>query len=133
MTSISNDPSSSFIDPYTAGPGYYMPEVPKHSGVGVASFILAVLSCLTMCALFISAVYMQVQDPMMVEPDDGTSMLWNSTAIGAALLAVVGLVLGIMGLLTAGRRKRYAVLGIAFNGLTVLTVVSLLVMGLVTS
>ena len=112
--------------------GYGYPPAPaKHSGVGLASFIMAILTGLAILALFVWAGYMQVTDPAAVENENDPRMIAIGVGFMACLLLVlVGIALGIGGVLQTDRKKLFGILGLVLNGLIVLLTVGLIVLGL---
>ena len=117
-----------------------------HSRMGIASFVIAVLATVVIVALFIvSGVLLgqvlQGMDPQ--NPPDPQQLqrdLQNSpTAAGLGLafigifgclfLYLVGFILGIAGLIQRHRRRLFAVLGTVLNGLVLLVMGALVVLG----
>jgi hypothetical protein len=101
----------------------------RHSGVGIASFVLGVLAGLTAFGLL--AVGVTLAMGARGEIDDGTVMVASLGLglMGAIALALVGLVLGIGGLAQANRRKVFAILGVCCNGVVLLGIAALIVLG----
>ncbi len=99
---------------------------PPHSRFGVASFILAIavgLLELASLALATALVFRKnaSQGPLMITAGCGMFL-------GLAV-ALVGLVLGIIGTRQTNRRKVFAILGTCFNGIILLGVLALLILG----
>ena len=114
----------------------------RHSRLGIASFVIAILSILGIVLFFVIAISVassaigpdpQNFDPSSIGPDSPlatTFFFLSLLLLGSILITVVGLGLGIAGLIQRRRRKLFAALGTALNGLIVLGVVSLIVLGL---
>lgn len=109
---------------------------PKHSGPGIASFVLGLLSILTG---IISLLVMIVGLADYVTPEglfipDSEELAADSAVLAGALLfflslllSIVGVVLGIVGCVIRNRRRVFAILGLVFSAIvTVGTVVTLL-------
>ena len=119
-----------YQQPYPQGGGYlpYAAWVPqKHSGVGVASFIIAIAVGLLELAMVVLAAVLVQHASSQTPPTmafAGCGMLLGLAA------CVVGVVLGIVGLGQSDRRKLFAVLGLCFNALILLFVLGLMLLGL---
>ncbi len=86
---------------------------PKHSGFGIASFIISILApaffiCSLMTLYFVGGG--AYPGAMVIVP----------LFLGAYGFLFIGIGLGIAGLFQKNRRKVYAILGITFSGLTIL-------------
>lgn len=115
----------------------------RHSRMGIASFVIGILSILGIILFFVlvssvasSAIGSDPQnfDPNSLSPDSplATTLFFLSLLfLGSILITVVGLGLGISGLIQRRRKKLFAALGTALNGLIVLGFVSLIVLGAV--
>ena len=105
----------------------------QHSGLGIASFILALVSGLSVIALIVVAGFMEASTPGGVDEDDPAVIVLGLTVCAGAIAAVVGLALGIAGAVQRHRKKVFAVLGLVFNALVVLSVAGLMVIGMLNS
>ena len=95
---------------------------PKHSELGVASFVVFLVSCtLLPSAPVILAVNKSVFAELPLLPLE-IHFLVGMLPIATVLLYLIGVVLGIAGAAQRNRRKVFAVLGIVFNGGVVLLV-----------
>ena len=105
---------------------WQQPVVLKHSGVGIASFILGISMVVLELALIVLAAVLVQQH----QPSSSPSMeIAGCTMILGLLACVVGVVLGIVGALQRDRRKLFAILGLCVNGLILLGVVGLFLIG----
>ncbi|HZG74260.1 MAG TPA: hypothetical protein VEZ72_00255 [Paenibacillus sp.] len=113
----------------------------KHSGIGIASFILAVVSILGMIGSGIGAgvaVAGFADDPALLnglETGELPAGMGGFLAlIGLMFLfiltALVGAVLGLVGLFQKDRAKLFSILGLVFNSLVVLFVMVVMIVGM---
>jgi len=113
---------------------YTQPSAPaelKHSGVGIASFVLSMLSGVSLFVLFGVAGYMESQSPAGMSEDDPTTMLLGVALIAAAMAQFLAFILGVVGLFQPNRKKIFAILGTIFSLLAILTFGGLMVVGFV--
>lgn len=101
----------------------------KHSGVGIASFVLSMLSGVSLFVLFAVAGYMESQSPGGMNEDDPTTMLLGVALIAAGMAQFLAFVLGVVGLFQANRKKIFAILGTIFSLLAILAFGGLMVVG----
>ncbi|WP_025698068.1 hypothetical protein [Paenibacillus durus] len=100
------------------------PRVIKHSGPGIASFVIAMVALAGYIVSFI------VAGTLIAPVLDETGVLKGETSgaflfLGLAILAlaalnVIGVVVGIIGLALRGRRKVFGIIGTIINGLILL-------------
>lgn len=115
----------------------------RHSRMGIASFIIAILTTVLIVVLFIIAGVIGASafsgaDPQSIDPQSiqdspafaGLALVGIGFIVGIGLF-LVGLVLGLIGIFQRRRKRLFAVLGTIFNGLAVLAVVAVVVIGLV--
>ncbi|MFF2888399.1 hypothetical protein [Paenibacillus sp. NPDC057967] len=113
------------------GPPYGQgPIVKKHSGLGISSFVLALVALLT----FILAIILiasslpefmnmtsqeELQQRIMDSNGEGfEGLVFGSLVIFLAIgIAFIGLVLGIIGACMRNRKKVFSIIGIVLNGL----------------
>lgn len=116
----------------------------KHSGVGIASFIIAVVSILGLSGSVIAATAMAAAmagDSIAISPDtvqelpEGMGGLLAVAGLMFFLIvaALVGAVLGLVGLFQKERLKLFSILGLTFNSLLVLVVFIVLVVGMLSA
>jgi len=108
----------------------------KHSRLGIASFIMAVISIagiILAIFLLVSAIGSQL-DPAAIQAGELPTLpegLMKSviTATGLfflfIILSLIGAVLGVAGLFQKDRLKLFAILGLVFNGLLVFLIVAI--------
>ena len=104
-----------------AQPGQPAPDRPQ-SGIGIASFVLAVLCGVATIGVFGYAGYVEVTTSGGVGANETVATLigLGILACGAALL--VGLILGIVALFQRNRRRVFAAIGVGLNGLFVVLI-----------
>lgn len=98
-----------------------------HSGVGILSIILAILSFMAFVGVIIFAVILEANGPM-VEDDPGTMMI-GLLAIGCLGGWLVGLVLALVGTFQTERNRSCPFIGLILNGLFLMGAAALLVVG----
>ncbi|CAM4273365.1 hypothetical protein L1N85_18250 [Paenibacillus alkaliterrae] len=139
-----NDPSTArpiFSNPFPAEEGPL-----KQSGLGIASFILALLAVvLVIVAIVFGTVFADqiIDNEVLLDSSDPNAMMEvigeesmvpvmmaGLSIIAAIGVAFVGLILGIIGAFSKNRRKVFSVIGIILNGLLVVGAVGLVVVGI---
>ncbi len=101
----------------------------KHSGLGMASFVLSLLTVAGVIGFYLAvtaAVSRGVVDA--TNPPAGL-LAAGMVFLISVLVALVGIGLGIAGLIQKDRRRVLAVVGLVLNSLVVLTVAVLIVLG----
>lgn len=129
---IANAPAFSGIDDSESTPI-------RHSGLGVASFILSIVSFLAFIGITIGFLFLianRIDLSGIVEGNDQLTLTEEELAdkigpflgylflyIFIVLLNLVGLILGLVGLAKPGFKKVFSVLGTVLNGLALLSMV----------
>lgn len=101
-----------------------------HSGLGIASFVIGLIAVVLDFILIAAAVISARARPIGRREEESLAVLLGLMACGGVVAGIVGFCLGIAGLCQADRRKVFAILGVVFNGLVVLAVAFLLVLGM---
>ena len=104
--------------------------VVTQSGLGIASFIIAVAVGFGMALLVVYAGVVEASTPGGMNEQSTMAMLIGFGALGGMAAAVLGIVLGIGGLVQRDRKRLFAVLGLVLNGLTIVGVAGLILVGL---
>jgi hypothetical protein len=113
-----------------AAPGAYAPVPAKHSGVGIASLLLGILSVLGLVATTVVAVIVAGNDPSVFENENAPATIGVGVcALLCLLLSLVGIGLGIGGLVQGNRKRVFPVIGLSLNAVIVILVVGLVVLG----
>jgi len=116
--------------PVGAPPYGQGPIVKKHSGLGIASFILALVALLTFILSFIlilssfsSIPDFATQEELQQSIIDSNGAGFEGLVIGSLIIflsigiAFIGLVLGIIGACFKNRKKVFSIIGIVLNAL----------------
>lgn len=113
----------------------------RHSRMGIASLVIAVLSIIAIVLFFVISVSVasseigndpQSFDPNSIDQDSPlatTFALLGLGLVGSMLLTVLGFGLGVAGLIQRRRKRLFAILGTVLNGLVILGVLALFVLG----
>jgi hypothetical protein len=97
---------------------------------GIVSFIIGIASGLVICVLIVVAVILTLEAGGNLDENSPEAMIVGLGIIGALGLALVGLILGIIGLGGDRPLKVLAGLGVVFNGLILLGTLGLIVLGI---
>ncbi|TYP71214.1 hypothetical protein [Paenibacillus methanolicus] len=114
------------------------PAPQKQSGLGIASFIIGIASIAGVIAsIFIITSFIMNDlglNGNMIEIDAENMgielLLGGLIMMGSVLLALLGLILGIIGACMRSRRKAFAIVGIVLNALLVVLVGALFLIGI---
>jgi hypothetical protein len=113
------------------------PRVFKHSGPGIASFVLSMLSLLgyiASVALLGAIVSPSFNVESLNSPSKELIQILGSVVLLLLLfviLNVIGLILGIVGSVLKNRRKLFSVLGLIINGVILLCIASFFIYAVV--
>ncbi len=102
----------------------------RHSGLGIASFIVAILVGLIEVGIIGAASIAEVKNPGIINEESPWAIAAGLGVCGGILLAVAGAGLGIAGLMQSQRYKLFAIIGLVFNSIIVLGMVGLIAIGL---
>ncbi len=99
----------------------------KHSGFGIISFLLSLVSGLGMVVLIVAAVLMESENL----PDDSPQlMLLGFGVIGIGLMELFAAIFGFVALFQPDRKKIFAILGLVFSVGAILLFGGLVILGL---
>jgi hypothetical protein len=101
----------------------------RHSGLGIAAFILSLCGGILLFLLIVVAGYAEMTTPGGLDESAPATVLLGLALLGAGLMEVVALALGIAGVLQRDRRKVFAILGMVFSAGTLLGTAGLMVLG----
>ncbi len=116
-------------------PSGNLPDARKHSRLGIASFVIGIISMLVFCLAIVLAfgygITIASSNPSIQSLQGSPTFL----ALGLVLflspiLSLVGVVLGFVAVFQKDSKKLFAVLGLVFNFLIILVFCVLLVFGL---
>lgn len=121
---------------------------PKHSKLGIASFLLAIATYTTAVIMVFLAVPAITDMFQIIDPENTTEItaeqqeqlaeaLESNQTLAGVLVAMmaaggfcfIGLILGIVALFTKNRKKLFAVIGTIFNGLPIAVIFLFLAAG----
>jgi hypothetical protein len=102
----------------------------KHSGVGIASFILSVMSAVFIFITLVVAGVMEATTPGGMDEGAPGTIVVGLMMITFFFVAMVGLGLGVGGLCQKNRKKIFAILGTIFSTVTILCTVFVVILGL---
>lgn len=112
----------------------------KHSGPGIASFVIGLLSILTMIismVVMIAGLADYIDENGNLFVPDQEEFATDPSVLGGILLfflgmllSVVGVVLGIVGCVIRNRKRVFAILGLVFSGLVAVGMIFTILLGL---
>jgi hypothetical protein len=102
----------------------------KHSGYGIASFVISLVSGMTVFALFFFSVVLGFINKGGPEHGSPITGVMGCVLILAGLGFLIGLALGISGAAERRRKKIFTVLGIVFNALGISAIAGLIAIGM---
>jgi hypothetical protein len=112
----------------------------KHSGLGIASFILALVAIIGIIGSVITMVVSvgsAISDPAAINPENpsfaalGPAIAASFGMIISVVLSFVGAILGIVALFQKERAKLFSILGTVFNSLIVFGLIALFLIGII--
>lgn len=111
----------------------------KHSGPGIASFIIGLIGLVSLIGLLIGAAVVTVNlvsdfsagelPSQEVLEQSGGIIVIGLLAILIIFMILIGLILGIVGLVLKNRKKAFAITGTVINGLLLIGTVFMIVLG----
>jgi len=102
-----------------------------HSGVGIASLICGVLAAIAEAVTFIVVIVMVIKNPQGPPDEQSAEMMAiGGVFCGGFVLNLIGGVLGVAALAVPNRNKLFAILGLVINGLMILAVAGLMLLGM---
>jgi phosphoglycerol transferase MdoB-like AlkP superfamily enzyme len=90
-------------------------EEKKHSGLGIASFIISIISGILVFFLLVIAGVMEVSTPGGIDENSAGAIILGMFLIALMFVSLVALGLGIGGLLHKERKRIFAILGTVFS------------------
>jgi len=96
----------------------------KHSGPGIASFVISVVALVGYIISFVIVgfLYSSILNELGELTNDSSQafLFLGSAILGLAALNVIGVVLGIIGISIRNRRKIFGIIGTIINGVIIL-------------
>ncbi|MDP8254882.1 MAG: hypothetical protein P9M14_03965 [Candidatus Alcyoniella australis] len=114
---------------YAPIPGPAIPEL-RHSGPGIASFIIALLAGISMAFVILIAGVMETSAPGGMDTDAPETIAVGFGVCCDVMLFGIGAVLGLVGVLQRERKKIFAIMGLIFNGIACGGMLLLILIGL---
>ena len=102
----------------------------KHSGLGMASFVISIAQSIGTFVIFVAAGITGAGAEKSGKNTEVAFMVIGFLIIGAIFIHLVGLALGIAGAVQKQRKKLFAVLGLVFNALAVIFIALLMTIGI---
>ena len=102
----------------------------RHSGLGIASFILSILSGVFIFVLIVIAGVIETSTPGGIDEESTAAVIIGLLIIALIIAALVALGLGIAGLFMQDRKKIFSILGTIFSAVTLLGTFLILMLGL---
>lgn len=102
----------------------------KQSGLGIASFIIAVFCGIVTFLLFAVAGYMETSTPGGIDEESPVIVLMGLGILGMGFMLLVGAGLGIAALCQSDRNKLFGILGLVLNMLALLLFGGLMAIGI---
>lgn len=102
----------------------------KHSGLGISSFIISIITAIIVFALIVMAGIMESRSPGGMDEEAPQTMVLGCFILAGLLMYLIGIGLAIGGLCQTSRNRLFAVLGLIFNILFSLGIFGLMVIGL---
>src|SRR4051812_42070313 len=99
----------------------------KNSGLGIASFVIALCVGLLEFVVIGTAVFTEMTEGL--DENEPRTILLGLAALGGLLIGMLGIALGVAGLCEHDRRKTYAILGVAMNAVVIVGVLFVVVLG----
>lgn len=107
----------------------YLPE--KHSGLGIASFCIGLLSVLLMLSAFVMIILMVIRSGGQTDPRSPEVMSMGLGICSGGFIALIGLAFGIAGFFTRDRKRGFTIAGLVINGSLLLGVLGLAIIGMI--
>jgi hypothetical protein len=102
----------------------------KNSGLGIASFVISILTGLSIFAIIVVAGLLEMSTPGGMGEDSAEAMVVGLLIIAMIFVSMLALGLGIAGLVQKNRKKIFAVLGTIFSALSCAMTVAVVLIGL---
>ncbi|MBM4076400.1 MAG: hypothetical protein FJ267_12265 [Planctomycetes bacterium] len=102
-----------------------------HSGPGIASFILSIVSAMMFFAVFAIAIVAAVVNPdEELAEGDPRLLFLGLGVIGSGLLTLLAVIFGVIGLIQTDRKKIFPIIGLVISSLTLIAIVGVMVLGM---
>jgi hypothetical protein len=108
------------------------PNPQRHSALGIASFVISLISIASFFIIVIFAAVLATQNPGILttgEPSDSITIVIGLLVLLSLFLSLIGVGLGIAGVLIKNRKKIFAILGLIFNIIFITCMIGLMIIG----
>lgn len=105
-------------------------EKQKHSGLGIASFIVSIVSGILTFLLVVVAGVIEASTPGGIDEESAGAIVLGLLLFAFLGMLLVGLGLGIAGLFQKERKKIFAILGTVFSSVIFLCTILIMLLGL---
>lgn len=105
-------------------------EEKRHSGLGIASFIISILSAVMVCLILFLAGMMETSTPTGLSEDSVGTLMLVLLFFAFLLASLIALGLGIGGLIKKNRKRIFAILGTVFSSVTLVGTMILILVGM---
>ncbi|TWU43455.1 hypothetical protein Q31b_24960 [Novipirellula aureliae] len=104
----------------------------KHSGLGIVSFLTAICMGFALFALIAVAAIIEGSNPGGMDEESASAIIVGLCVFAIIGLTFLGLALGFVGIFAANRNRIFPILGVMFNGLLLLAITALFLIGIAT-
>ena len=101
----------------------------KHSGLGIASFVISIPTGIAILVLCVIAGVIEVTTPGGMDDKSAEAVVLGLSIFAFIFVDLFAVGLGIAGLIQRNRKKIFAILGMLLSLLTIVGVISLMVIG----
>lgn len=101
----------------------------KQSGLGIASFGIAIFAGVTAFALLVGAGMMEASNPGAVDEESPIAIVVGLGIFGVVGLSMLGIGLGVAGVLQPNRARAFGIIGLLFNIFVILGLIGIVVLG----
>jgi hypothetical protein len=105
----------------------------KHSGLGIASFIIAIVLGVFEFLFIVVAGIVETTNSGGIEAKPTIAIVVGMSILLGVGLSLVGIGLGIAGLIQKNRKKVFTILGLVFNIAVIIMVLGIVVIGIIVS
>lgn len=112
---------------------YDYQEEKKHSGIGIASFVLSLIAGVGIFVLFIVAGFIEATTPGGMHEESVEAIMIGLGIIFLFLLELVAIGLGIGAMFSSTRKKLFGILGLSFSAGVALLALGIMVLGVMAS
>lgn len=102
----------------------------KHSGLGIASFVMSVVAGFLTFTTIVAAGVVEATTPGGMDEESALAMVIGLLILAFLGMSLLALCLGIAGALQSGRKTIFAILGAVFSATTIAGTILLIVVGL---